>query len=369
MRPKFSLPFGRSKTSLPFGRSKTSLPFGRSKTSLPLGSSRTSLPLGGGSGRGIVAMLAAALLTTAPLSTALAQPYPAKPIHIVVAFAPGGPVDTVARLVSIKLPEILGQPVVVENRPSSTGNLGTQAAAKAPPDGYTILATSSAFAVNVTLSPNAGYVPGDFAPIIQAASQPNLIVVNTDFPAKTLAELLEMAKTKKLAYASPGTGTTPHLTGEHIFKLIAKLDITHIPHKGAGPAASAVVSGEPPVGSLAVTAPIPFVRAGRLRALAISSATRHPQLPDVPTFVELGYPEIQDYTWVGFFAPAGTPSEIVLKLNDAINAILRMPDIKERLDSLTLEPVGGSPQQFADYVRAEVVKWGAVVKQTGAKVD
>jgi tripartite-type tricarboxylate transporter receptor subunit TctC len=178
-----------------------------------------------------------------------------------------------------------------------------------------------------------------------------------------------MAKTMKLAYASPGTGTTPHLTGEHIFKLAAKLDVTHIPHTGAGPAAAAAVAGEPPIASLAVTAPIPFVRAGRLRALAISSATRHPQLPDVPTFTELGYPDIQEYTWVGFFAPAGTPPEIVQTLNNAINAVLRMADVRERLESLTLEPIGGSSQQFADYVRAEVVKWGAVVKQTGAKVD
>ena len=317
----------------------------------------------------LAAVLAAACLVAAPFSSSLAQSYPAKPVHVIVAFAPGGPVDVVARLAAVKLPELLGQPVVVENRPSSSGNLGTQVVAKAPPDGYTILATSSAFAVNVTLSPNAGYVPGDFAPIVQAATQPNVIVVHSEFPAKTLPELLEMAKTRKLAYASPGTGTTPHLTGEHIFKVISKVDVVHIPHKGAGPAASAVVSGEPPVGSLAVTAPIPFVRAGRLRALAISSATRHPQLPDVPTFAELGFPEIQDYTWVGFFAPAGTPPEIVQKLNDALNRVLQMPDVRERLESLTLEPVGGSPQQFADYVRAEVVKWGAIVKQTGAKVD
>jgi tripartite-type tricarboxylate transporter receptor subunit TctC len=313
-------------------------------------------------------MLAALCIASAPLFSA-AQGYPAKPVHFIVAFAPGGPVDVVARLVALKLPDVLGQPVVVDNRPSSTGNLGAQVVAKAPPDGYTILVTSSAFAVNVTLSPNAGYEPGDFAPIVQAATQPNVIVVNSAFPAKTLPELLEMAKTAKLAYASPGTGTTPHLTGEHIFKAIAKLDITHIPYKGAGPAAAAVVAGEPPIGSLAVTAPIAFVRSGRLRALAISSAVRHPLLPDVPTFTELGYPEIQEYTWVGFFAPAGTPPEIVQKLNDAINRILRMPDVRERLESLTMEPIGGTPQQFTEYVRAEVVKWGNVVRQTGAKVD
>jgi len=316
-----------------------------------------------------VPALFAACLATMPLAPARAQGYPAKPVHVIVSFAPGGPVDTVARIVGQKLTEILGEPALVENRPSSTGNLGTQVVARSAPDGYTILATSSAFAVNVTLSPNAGYEPGDFAPIIQAATQPNVIVVNSAFPAKTLAELLEMGKTTKLAYASPGTGTTPHLTGEHIFRLAAKLDIVHVPFKGAGPAASAVAGGEPPIGSLAVTAPLPFLKSGRLRALAISSATRSPQLPDVPTFVELGYPDIQEYTWVGFFAPAGTPPEIVQKLNDAINRALQMPDVREKLEALTLEPVGGTPQQFSDYVRSEVVKWGVVVKQTGAKVD
>src|SRR5258706_10456061 len=186
------------------------------------------------------AVLAVTCLALAPLSQSFAQSYPSRPVHIIVAFAPGGPVVVVARVAADKLPEILGQPVVVENRPSSTGNLGAQVVAKAAPDGYTILATSSAFAVNVSLSPNAGYdAEHDFAPIIQAATQPNVIVVNAEFPAKTLGELLEMAKTRKLAYASPGAGTTPHLTGEHIFKLIAKLDVTHAPHKAPGPAASA----------------------------------------------------------------------------------------------------------------------------------
>jgi tripartite-type tricarboxylate transporter receptor subunit TctC len=308
-----------------------------------------------------------AILAFAPL--AFAQPYPSKPIHVIVAFAPGGPVDVVARLLATKLPDLLGQPIVVENRPSTSGNLGAQVVAKSAPDGYTILATSSAFAVNVTLFSSPGYATGDFAPIAQVATQPNLIVVKSDFPARTLAELLDMAKSAKLAYASPGTGTTPHLTGEHLFRILAKLDVTHVPHKGAGPAATAVVSGEPPVGSLAVTAPIPFVRAGKLRALAISSANRHPHLPDVPTFTELGYPAIQDYTWVGLFAPAGTPPEVLQRLNSAVNAAIKLPDVRERLESLTFEPVSGSQHQFSDYLRSEVLKWGAVVKQIGAKVD
>jgi tripartite-type tricarboxylate transporter receptor subunit TctC len=311
----------------------------------------------------------AACLAIAPL-VSFAQSYPSRPIHIIVAFAPGGPVDVVARLAADKLPEILGTSVVVENRPSSTGNLGTQVVAKSAPDGYTILATSSAFAVNVSLSSSAGYdAEHDFAPIVQAATQPNVIVVNSGFPAKTLGELLEMAKTQKLAYASPGAGTTPHLTGEHMFKAIAKLDVVHVPYKGAGPAAAAVVAGEPPIGSLAVTAPLPFIQQGRLRALAISSATRHRLLPDVPTFKELGYPEIEEYTWVGFFAPAGTPPEIVEKLNGALNRVLQRPDVRERLEALTFEPIGGSPQQFTSYVHAEVAKWAIVVKQTGAKLE
>jgi tripartite-type tricarboxylate transporter receptor subunit TctC len=315
------------------------------------------------------AILAATCLALAP-PVSLAQGYPSRPIHIIVAFAPGGPVDVLARMAADKLPEILGAPVVVENRPSSTGNLGAQVVAKSAPDGYTILATSSAFAVNVSLSPNAGYdAERDFAPIVQAATQPNVIVVNSEFPAKTLGQLLEMAKTKKLAYASPGAGTTPHLTGEHLFKAIAKLDVVHVPYKGAGPAAAAVVSGEPPIGSLAVTAPLPFIQAGRLRALAISSAARSRLLPDVPTFKELGYPQIEEYTWVGFFAPAGTPPEVVQKLNDALNRVLQRPDVRERLEALTFEPIGGSPQQFTDYVRAEVAKWAVVVKETGAKLE
>src|SRR5512140_1497531 len=306
-----------------------------------------------------------ALLAPVPL---FAQAYPVKPVHIIVAFAPGGPVDVVARLVAAKMQDLLGQPAVVENRPSSSGNLGAQVVAKSSPDGYTLLATSSAFAVNVTLFSNPGYEAKQFTPIVQAATQANVIVVNSEFPAKTLGELLELAKTQKLAYASPGTGTTPHLTGEHIFRAISKLDVVHVPHKGAGPAASAVVSGQPPIGSLAVTAPLQFIRSGKLRALAISQAKRHPLLPDVPTFTELGYP-IEEYTWVGFFAPAGTPPEIVQKLNGAINQVLQMPDVRDKLAALTLEPIGGTPQQFTDYVHAEIGRWASVIKETGAKVD
>ena len=312
----------------------------------------------------------AAIILSLTTAAALAQAFPNKPVRIIVAFAPGGPVDVVARLVAIKMQESLGQTVIVENRPSTTGNIGSAFVAKAPPDGYTLLANSSAFAVNVTLTPNAGYdAEKELVPLVQIATQPNLIVVHPGISAKTVAELIALAKTSKLSYASPGNGTTPHLTAENLFRTLAKVNVTHVPYKGAGPAAAAVVAGEPEIGSLAVTAPIPFVRSGRLRALAISSTKRHPALPDVPTLVESGFPTIQDYTWVGLFAPTGTPADAMQKLNASVNRALQQQDVRERLESLLFEPIGGTSEQFADYVKVEIVKWGKVVRDTGAKVD
>ncbi len=318
----------------------------------------------------ICCSIIAAFMLTLTSSIALAQAFPNKPVRIIVAFAPGGPVDVVARLVAIKMQDTLGQTVIVENRPSTTGNIGSAFVAKAPADGYTLLANSSSIAVNVTLTPNAGYdAEKELAPLIQVATQPNLIVVHPGVNAKNIAELIALAKTGKLSYASPGNGTTPHLTAENLFRTLAKVNVTHVPYKGAGPAAAAVVAGEPEIGSLAVTAPIPFVRGGRLKALAISSAKRHPALPDVPTLVESGYPTIQDYTWVGLFAPTGTPADAMQKLNESVNRALQQADVRERLESLLFEPIGGTSQQFADYVKLEIVKWGKVVKDTGAKVD
>src|ERR1700752_1105952 len=264
--------------------------------------------------------------------TAFAQPYPSKPIRVVVPFSPGGPVDVVMRLLSPKMTEMLGQPLVIENKTGAGGNLGVQQVARAPADGYTVLATSSSFAVNPALSPDAGYNPEkDFIAVAIVASQPNFIVVNSAFPARTLAELLQMARTQKLAFASPSSGTTPHLTAENLFKVRAKVDITHVPFRGAGPAAAAVLGGEPPIGSMAGTAPMPYLRSGRLRALAVSSSKRLASLPDVPTLNELGYPDMEDYTWVGLFLPAGTPASIAQKLNDAVNRTVQRADIPDRV--------------------------------------
>jgi len=302
--------------------------------------------------------------------TAFAQPYASKPIRVAVAFPPGGPVDIIARLMAPKLGDLLGQNVVVENVVGAGGNMATTRVAKAPADGYTLLAHSSAYAVNPTLIPNAGYDgEKDFIALAVVASQPNFIVVHADFPAKTLAELIARAKTEKLAFASAGNGTTPHLTGENLFKVRAKLDITHIPFKGGGPAAAAVLGGQPPVGVIAGSAPLPHIKAGKIRALAVSSARRVASLPEVPTLGELGYPGMEDYTWVGFFAPAGTPPEVAQKLNDAIRRVAADPQIRERLEGLAFDVTAAPLPETAAYVKSELAKWAKVVREVGAKVD
>jgi len=300
----------------------------------------------------------------------LAQPYPSKPIRIVVAFPPGGPVDIIARLVGPKLSELLGQPVVVENKVGASGNVATAEVAKSVPDGYMLLAHSSAYAVNPSLFKNAGYDPNkDLAPVAVVASQANIVLVNAAFPAHTLEDLRKQVLARKLAFASPGAGTTPHLTAENLFHVRWKADITHIPFKGAGPAVAGLLSGEPPIGCMAGSGPMSNIKAGKLRALAVSSSKRLALLPDVPTLNELGYPGMEDYTWVGLFAPAGTPPEILRKLNEAVLKSVLSADLRSRLDALAFEPTVQPLRETADYVRAEVAKWGRVVSETGAKVD
>ena len=301
---------------------------------------------------------------------AYAQPYPAKPIHLLVAFPPGGPVDIIARLVAPKVSETLGQPVIVENKVGASGNVATTEVAKSAPDGYTLLAHSSAYAVNPTLFANAGYDPArDLLPIAVVARQANIVLVNASFPARTLEELKRAMEKGKLAFASPGAGTTPHLTAENLFHVRWKADVTHVPFKGAGPAVAGLLSGEPPIGCMAGSGPMTQIKAGKLRALAVSSAQRLPQLPDVPTLDELGYRGMEDYTWVGVFAPAGTPREIVQKLNDALLKAVGSEDVRARLDALAFDATAAPLAQTADYVRAEVTKWARVVRETGARPE
>jgi len=266
--------------------------------------------------------------------------------------------------------ESLGQPVVVENKVGASGNVATVEVAKSAPDGYTLLVHSSAYAVNPTLFSNAGYNPAkDLVPIAVVAQQANIILVNASFPAKTLDELKRAMEKDKLAFASPGAGTTPHLTAENLFHVRWKADVTHVPFKGAGPAVAGLLSGQPPIGCMAGSGPMSNIKAGKLRALAVSSAKRLPQLPDVPTLDELGYKDMEDYTWVGLFAPAGTPADVTRKLNDAVLRAMKSPDLKDRLDTLAFEPTAAPLKETADYVRSEVEKWAKVVRDTGAKVD
>ena len=303
-------------------------------------------------------------------STVLAQPYPSKPVKMLVAFPPGGPVDIIARLIGPKISEILGQPVVVENKVGASGNVATAEVAKSAPDGYTVLAHSSAYAVNPTLFSNPGYDPvKDLHAVAVVAQQANIILVNSSFPAKTLDDLKRAMEKDKLAFASPGAGTTPHLTAENLFHVRWRADVTHVPFKGAGPAVTGLLSGQPPIGCMAGSGPMSNIKAGRLRALAVSSAKRLPQLPDVPTLNELGYSGMEDYTWVGIFVPASTPPEIAQKLNDAVLSAVKNPDIKQRLDTLAFEPTAASLKDTANYVRDEVAKWGRIVRETGAKAE
>jgi tripartite-type tricarboxylate transporter receptor subunit TctC len=299
-----------------------------------------------------------------------AQAWPSKPVRLVIPFAPGGPADIIARITGQKLTELLGQPMVVESRAGAGGTIGAAYVAKSAPDGYTVLVTTSAFAVNVSLSPNSGYdAEREFIPVVPIARQANLLFVHPDVPAKTLADLLALAKSSKMAFASPGSGTTPHLTAENLFNVTSKLDVTAIHFRGAGPAIAAVVGGEPRIGAGALATPLPHVKAGRLRALAISSAARVPALPEVPTFAESGFPGVEDYTWIGAFLPTGTPPAIVQKLNETVNQALQSADMRARLETLAFEPVGGSAQQFAAYVKTEIAKWGKVVREGNIKAE
>lgn len=302
--------------------------------------------------------------------TVFAQPYPSKPVRLVVAFPPGGPVDIVARLIGPKLGEALGQPIVVENKAGASGNIATVDVAKSSPDGYALLIHSSAYAVNPTLYANAGYDPNrDLAPVAVVASQANIILVNASFPANTLEELRKQMLSRKLAFGSPGSGTTPHLTAQNLFHVRWKADVTHIPFKGAGPMVAGLLGGEPPIGCMAGSGPMANIKAGKFRALAVSSSRRLPQLPDVPTLGELGYAGMEDYTWVGVFAPAGTPADILQKLNGAIVRVANDAEIRKRFEAVAFDVTAAPLRETSDYVRSEVAKWAKVVSDTGAKVD
>ena len=289
-------------------------------------------------------------------------------MHIVVGFAPGSTTDLVARLVQPKLTEALGQTVVVENKPGASGNVAAQQVKRAAPDGYTLFLTSVAYAVNPSLYANPGYDPfTDFIPVILGPSTPNIITVNPAIPVKNLQELVEFARKNKLSYASSGIGTTTHLSVERI-KMAANVDIAHIPYQPAQ-AVGAAVAGHTQISSTSMPPAVAHVRAGRARAIAVTSRQRSPALPEVPTVNEQGFSDFDDLTWTGVFVPAGTPQELVNRINSELNRALAAPDVQARLAQLGLDWKGNTSGQFAAFLREEVQKWAKAVRDSGAKAD
>ena len=318
-----------------------------------------------------IAFITALAALVTPASTA-AQGYPNRPLRLIVPATPGGQVDIVARVIGQKLTESWGQKVIVDNRPGAGSNIGTEIAARAAPDGYTItMASIGPFGANPSLFANLPFDPvRDFAPIILAVSTTNILVVHPALPARSLREMLNLTKANpgKFSYASAGTGTSMHLFME-VLKMTAQLDIVHVPYKGSAPGLADVMSGQVMMMFDSMPSALPQIKAGRLRALAVSSGKRSSAAPEVPTVAEAGFAEFDFVSWLGLAAPAGTPKEIVSALNLEINRILRLPDVRERLNSLGSDPLGSTPEEFGVYIKSQVAIWSKVVKASGARAD
>ena len=316
-------------------------------------------------------LLLAAALAALPMA-AFAQGYPSKPIRFVVPYPPGGPLDTIARLLGQKVAESVKQPVIVDNKPGAGGNIGADFVAKAPADGYTILMGAVAtHAINPTLYAKIPYDPvRDFSPVTQVASTPNVLVVNPSLPVASVADLVAYAKANpgKLNFGSGSTGSAGHLAGE-LFKSLAGVQMTHIPYKGAAPAMQDLVGGQIHLMFDNMASSLTQVRAGRVKALAVTTAKRSSLAPELPTVAESGLAGFDISTWFGIFAPAGTPREAIARLHTEFTRALAAPDVREKMINLGAEPVGNTPAEFATYIRAEAEKYARVIKASGAKAD
>ena len=298
--------------------------------------------------------------------------YPTKPIRIVVPFAAAGTTDLLARAVGNEMQKAWGQTVLVENRPGAGGNLGSDIVAKAAPDGYTLLVGAvSPQAINVTLYPKLPYdVMRDFSHITLIAAVPNVLEVNPSVPVKTVKELIALAKSKpgQLTFASSGSGTSIHLSAE-LFKTMAGVDMLHIPYKGSGPAVTDLVGGQVQLMFDNLPSSIGQIKAGKLRAIAVTTLKRSPALPDVPTIAESGLPGYDASSWFGMHAPAGTPRDIINKIHGVVSKSLHTPEMAERLAAQGAQAVGNTPEEFTEFLRAEIAKWAKVVKASGARVE
>jgi len=307
------------------------------------------------------------LLAAAPVQ---AQ-YPGKTVRLIVPYPPGGGTDTLARVLSQKLGEALGQQVVIDNRPGAGANIGVEIAAKAPNDGYTLLMAAISNAISASLYRKLNYdLVRDFAPITLLATTPHILVVHPSLPVKSVKELIVFSKARpgQLAYSSSGSGTPSHLGGE-LFDSMAGVKLTHVPYKGGGPSVIALVGGEVSVGFATMPSVISHVKAGKLQGLAVTTAQRSPATPDLPTVSAAGVPGYEMGSWYGLMAPAGAPKDVVVRLNAEMAKILKLPDIKQRLDALGFEALLSTPEEYGAFTRNEIEKWAKVVKASGARAD
>ena len=318
-----------------------------------------------------MARLLLALAALLASGAAWSQPYPAKPVRMIVAFAPGGIADFAARSVSQRLTTALGVPVVVENRPGAGGITGAEAVARSAPDGYTLLVTSISHTINPSVRKNLPFdAQRDFTPVTLITDAPNFLVVHPSLPARSVKELVALARSRpgQISYASSGTGTSTHLSGE-LFKAMTRVDVVHVPYKGGGPAVVDLIGGHVQMMFSTLPSVLQQVRAGKLRGLAVTGARRFPAASEFPTMVEAGIPGYEVSGWSGLFAPAGTPREVVNRLAGEIAKILHAPDLKERFFVQGAEPVGNAPEVFAAFVGSEIARWRKVVEFSGARAD
>ena len=306
------------------------------------------------------------------MHAACAQNYPTKPIRFYTPYPPGGTTDILARIFGAKMHEAWGQPVVVEAKPGAGGNIGADFVAKAPPDGYTILmGASGPLAINASLFSKLPYDPAkDFAPVVLSASVPLVLVTHPSLPVKNVREFIALIKARpgQFNYASAGPGSPQHLTAE-MFKFMTKVEMAHIPYKGSGPAIVDLIGGQIPFAFESMIPVLPHVKGGKLRALAVTSAARSPVLPEISTVAESGVPGFESIAWYGVVAPAGTPKEIIAKLNSEMVRIANLPDIKQRLIEMGSPPVAGTRDQFGALIKSEIPKWAKVVKQAKVSLD
>jgi len=320
----------------------------------------------------VTAMLYAETSALAQISSAgSGATYPAKPIRVIVGFPPGSGADITARVIGAKAGEALAQQVIVDNRPGAASNIAAELSAKAPPDGYTLFIGTVANTINATLYPKLPFdFARDFAPVALTTAAPNVLVVHPSVPAKSVKELVALAKGRpgQLNFASSGTGTAPHLSGE-LFKALAGVNLVHIPYKGSPPAVTDLMAGEVALMFSPSSTVLPHVKSGRLRALAVTTASRLPSLPDLPTVAESGLKGYETITWFGFVAPAKTPPAVVTRLNAEIVKVLALPDVRNQFGIQGIEVLGGTPEQFASTIRDEIAKWAKVIRLSGAKAE